>query len=539
MQPRKKPKVLFVQPKLPPSFWGMEFALPYSGYKYTNPPLGIMTLAGAISPEFDVEIRDENVQDVLFETDADIVGISGTLLQEFHISRLREIATYFRNAGKLICIGGPVANLTPDSVRQYCHVLFEGEGEYTWPQFLKDYMLDEHKEYYVQEEKVDMSQAPLPRVDLINPMDYSSAQIQTTRGCPFTCEFCDIIVMYGRKVRAKPVERVIEEVRLWAEAGQLFVFFSDDNFVGNRVYAKSLLVALIKFNEKRKHPVQFFTQASIDTARDPALMEMMRQANFVGVFIGIESPRKTALAETLKVQNACTTDLVEAVHTIQSNGLFVSGGMIIGFDSDDKDIFEEQFEFLQKAGIPFAQLSLLEAMPKTPLWTRMQETGRLIEYRRDLCTNIEPLSMTYDELITGYSKLIRKVYDYDNYVERYLRNLSHMKNHSFRQDRPVVTFRSFLTFCQIVFYFALSTHVERRKFFADMMVGTFRINASAWRWTFRYMLNFIHFHRFASEILMVVMAPAVEGDSAFLRHSQNLRRLIEIRDDPQREPAGT
>jgi radical SAM superfamily enzyme YgiQ (UPF0313 family) len=511
MQARNKPKVLFVQPKLPPSFWGMEFSLPHSGFKYTNPPLGIMTLAGAISPEFEVEIRDENVQNVLFETDADIVGISGTLLHDFHISRLKEIANYFRSAGKLICIGGPVANLTPDSVRNYCDVLFEGEGEYTWPQFLDDYLRGEHKTFYVQEEKVDMSLAPLPRVDLVNAMDYSSAQIQTTRGCPFTCEFCDIIVMYGRKVRAKPVERVIEEVRMWADAGQLFVFFSDDNFVGNRVYAKSLLKALINFNSNRKHPVQFFTQASIDTARDPALMEMMRKANFVGVFIGIESPRKSALEETLKVQNARTTDLVEAIHTIQSAGLFVSGGMIIGFDSDDKDIFEEQFAFLQEAGIPFAQLSLLEAMPKTPLWTRMQESGRLVEYRQNLCTNIEPLTMTYEELLTGYSRLIRKIYDYDNYVVRYLGGLSRMKNHNFEQDRPRVTLRSCLTFGNIVAYFALSSDAKRRKFFADMMLGTFKVNRNAWRWTFRYMLNFIHFHRFANENLMVVMAPVVES----------------------------
>lgn len=511
MPDRKKPKVLFVQPKLPPSFWGMEFSAPYAGYKYPNPPLGMMTLAGAISPEHEVEIRDENVKDVMYETDADIVGISGTLLHEFHIARLREIATYFRAAGKVICIGGPVATLTPDSVRDYCDVLFDGEGEYTWPQFLDQYSRNEHQSRYEQIEKIDMALAPLPRIDLINAMHYGSAQIQTTRGCPFTCEFCDIIVMYGRKVRAKPIERVVEEVKLWSDAGQLFVFFSDDNFVGNRVYAKDLLKALKQFNSDRAHPVQFFTQASIDTARDPALLEMMRDANFVGVFIGIESPRKSSLTETLKVQNVHTLDMAEAIHTIQSYGLFVSGGMIVGFDNDDKDIFEEQFQFLQKAGVPFAQMSLLEAMPKTPLWTRMQESGRLIEYREGLCTNIRPISMSYEELISGYSSLIKRVYEFDNYVERYLTSLKFMKGHQFLKDRPRVSPHSFLAFCKIILYFAASNEYGRRKFLWDMIVGTWKINRRAWRWTIRYMLNFIHFHQFANDNVMVVMAPAVEN----------------------------
>ncbi len=526
MPERKKPKVLFVQPKLPPSFWGLEFSLPYAGYKYPNPPLGLMTLAGAISADYEVEIRDENVQDVLYPTDADIVGISGTLLHEFHLSRLKEIAAYFREAGKVICVGGPVATLTSNSVRNHCDVIFEGEGEYTWPQFLKDYVSGEHKDLYVQTDKVDMSHAPLPRVDLVNAMDYSSAQIQTTRGCPFTCEFCDIIVMYGRKVRAKPIERVIEEVKLWADAGQLFVFFSDDNFVGNRPYAKALLTALADFNRSRKHPVQFFTQASIDTARDHSLMELMREANFVGVFIGIESPRKSSLAETLKVQNVHTTNMVEAIHTIQSHGLFVSGGMIIGFDNDDKDIFEEQFAFLQEAGIPFAQLSLLEAMPTTPLWTRMQEAGRLLEYREGLCTNIKPLSMTYEELIEGYNRLIKKVYDYDNYVARYLNALAHMKGHDFAQDRPRVSAHGFLAFCRIIYYFAFSDKTERRKFFSDMMFGTLKINPKAWRWTMRDMLNFIHFHRFANENLMVVMAPAVQNPGGENASSESSTGLV-------------
>lgn len=507
---RKKPKVLFVQPKLAPSFWGMEYAAPFGGFKYPNPPLGVLTLAGIISPEYECEVRDENVGNVVFPSDADIVAISGTLLHDFHVERAFAIADYFRAQGKLICIGGPVANLTPDVCRPHCDVLFEGEGEYTWPQFLKDYEEGNHKDTYVQVEKIDMCKSAVPRIDLINSYDYCAGQIQTTRGCPFTCEFCDIIVVFGRKVRTKPIEVVMKEVQLWADAGQELIFFSDDNFVGNRPYAKELLRELIRFNNARKHPVYFYTQASIDMAKDDELLGLLRDANFAGAFIGIESPRKAALQESLKVQNVHTEDLAVAIHKIQSCGLFVSGGMIVGFDNDDKDIFDEQFEFLQRAGVVFAQLSLLEAMPKTPLWERMKQNGRLEEYRTGLCTNIKPLNMTYDELVEGYSQLIRRVYDYDAYLERYLGTLTRMGSHKFPLDRPQPRLQNLINLLKIIVFYVFTVNARRRKFFFQMIQGTRRINPNAWRWTVRYLCNFIHFHRYAYEIGMVVIAPLVK-----------------------------
>lgn len=408
--------------------------MPYMGCRHSNPPLGILTLASVISADCDVEICDENVSPVNLETDAQIVAITGTYLQEFHLNRVIELATGFRQRGKIVCIGGPIADLSPELVRPHCDVLFEGEGELTWPQFVHDFKDCNYKDNYVQLEPFDMSAAPLPRIDLIKARDYGAGIVQTTRGCPFSCEFCDIIVVFGRKVRAKPIETVLREIEMWAKAGQYKIFFCDDNFVGNRVYVKKLLRELIKFNANRKQPIWFFAQASIDMVRDPELMTLLHDANFVSIFVGIESPRKASLTETLKFQNACTDDLVEAVHKIQSYGIWVDCGMIVGFDNDDADIFEEQFNFVQRAGLLRAQMGLLFAVPKTPLYERIKQDGRLIEPETHLSSHVRPLLMTYQELIDGYKKLVQRAYSYDAYRERYFTALTHMKQVTFRVD---------------------------------------------------------------------------------------------------------
>ncbi len=507
---KKKPKVLLIMPKLPPSFWGMEYSAPFVGYRYPNPPLGIMTIAGAISPDYEVEIRDENVEDVKTPTDADIVGISGTLLHSFHVERVLDLAKHFRAQGKTICVGGPVANLSPDIVRPHFDVLFEGEGELTWKQFLLDFENGVAKDHYQQTEMIDMTQAPIPRVDLIKAKLYGAAQIQTTRGCPFTCEFCDIIVMYGRKVRTKPVASVLQEVQMWADAGQDIVFFSDDNFVGNRVYTKQLLKELIDFNNKRQYPISFYTQASIDAARDPELLQLLADANFHGMFIGIESPRKESLVETKKTQNAVTIDMAQAIHTIQSYGLWVSGGMIIGFDNDDLAIFEEQYKFIQSAGVVFCQLSLLEAMPKTPLWERIKKEGRLLPYQDGLCTNITPRNMSYQELINGYTALVRRLYTPEAYLERYLISLQNMKGDLFKNDRHALDLKKVSFVFKTVAYYVFTTDGARRSLFLKMLGGTIKLQPKAWKWMVRNLSNFIHFQNFADRYTMVVLAPITE-----------------------------
>jgi len=500
----RKGKILFIQPKSPATFWGLELSGPYAGYRFFHPPLGLLTLAGLTPADYDVELRDENLGFVQYPTDADIVALTGNVVYPFQVERLKVLSEFFRGQGKLICIGGPVASLMPECARPYCDVLLEGEGEKIWPQFLTDYENGQVKNFYQQVEKIDMRESPIPRIDLINVHDYAIGSVQTTRGCPFTCEFCDIIVMFGRKVRTKPINQVIRELELWADAGQQFIMFADDNFVGNRPYVKELLREVVRFNCRRRYPVYFCAQASIDTAKDKELLELLRAANFFSIFVGIESPRKESLSETLKVQNVHTTDLAEAIHTIQSYGLLMAGGMIVGFDHDDKEIFEEQYDFLQRAGVPFSMMNVLTAVPKTPLYDRLKESGRIRPYSEDMVTNVQPAKMSYEELANGYVSLVKRVFSYDALLERFLTNIFYMRNHNFPHDRPRPRWRHVVGSLRTLKYYLLTDNRERRSFFFRMIWGTMKLNARALPLALRSLVSFIHLHEYAQTKVLVV-----------------------------------
>jgi radical SAM superfamily enzyme YgiQ (UPF0313 family) len=438
-----RPKIYLIQPKFPLSYWGMEHFIELTPFKAVFPPLGLLTLAGLTPPGFEVTLCDQNAgEQVDYQTDADIVGITGYIIQ---ITRVFEIADRFRALGKTVVIGGPIANLLAQECRPHCDVLFEGEAEYTWPRFLREYLEGTHSDHYKEEEKIHLPDSPPPRLDVLNRR-YAHGIVQSTRGCPFTCEFCDIIVMYGRKMRFKPVEQVIKEVEAWQARGTSQVFFADDNFIGHRPYAKELLRGLAAWNARQPHAMSFYTQVSVDMVRDEELLGLLRDANFVSVFIGIESPRKSSLAETKKTQNE-KLDLVEAIHKIQSYNLFISAGMIVGFDNDDATIFDEQFNFLQEAGIPMAMLSVLLAIPKTPLFNRLKAEGRL--FKPDPTgtdrthyvgtaggTNFHPLNMTAEELKEGQGRLYRRLYSAGAFQERLLANLHRFNNVTYRPEKP-------------------------------------------------------------------------------------------------------
>jgi radical SAM superfamily enzyme YgiQ (UPF0313 family) len=426
-----RPGIYLIQPKFPASYWGLEHFIELTPFDAVFPPLGLLTLAALTPPEFRVSLCDENAgEEVDYDTDAELVGITGYIIQD---SRVFAIADRFRARGKTVVLGGPMANLIPELCRPHCDVLFEGEAEYTWPRFLRDYALGRHADHYVEHEKIHLPDSPAPRLGVLKKR-YAHGVVQCTRGCPFTCEFCDIIVMYGRKMRFKPVEQVVREVAAWHRRGALQVFFADDNFVGHRAYAKELLRALAAWNARQRRPLSFYTQASVDMARDEDLLGLLRDANFISVFLGIESPRKASLAETRKTQNE-RLDLVEAVHKIQSHNLFISAGMIVGFDHDDTSIFDEQYEFLQEAQIPIVMLSVLLAVPRTPLYQRLEAAGRLVGVGKgeDGCsefvgtaggTNFYPLKMTRAELKRGQEELYRRLYAPEAFSARLMGNLS-------------------------------------------------------------------------------------------------------------------
>ena len=436
-------RIYLIQPKFPTSYWGLEHFIKLTPHDAIFPPLGLLTLAALTPPEFDVKVCDINAGEKLdYDTDADIIGITGYIIQ---MSQVFEIADEFRRRGKTVLIGGPMANLMPEECRPHCDVLFQGEAEYIWPRFLKEYVEGRHADHYEETEKIHLPDSPPPRLDVLTRR-YAHGIVQCTRGCPFTCEFCDIIVMYGRKMRLKPVERIIQEIEAWQARGIPQIFFADDNFIGNRAYAKDLLRAIVAWNAKQKDAMSFYTQVSIDMVRDDELMCLLRDANFISVFIGIESPRKTSLAETRKTQNE-KLDLVEAIHKVQSYNLFISAGMIVGFDADDATIFDEQYRFLQEAGIPLAMLSVLLAVPKTPLYERLKKEGRLktpnpangMDRSHFVGTaggtNFHPLNMTAEELKQGQGDLYRRLYSGEAFRQRLMSNLHRFHQVTYRPER--------------------------------------------------------------------------------------------------------
>jgi radical SAM superfamily enzyme YgiQ (UPF0313 family) len=446
----------------------MEYLLRMTQYKAVFPPLGLLTL-GALAPkDFRVTICDENAGErVDYDTPAQIVGLTGYLLQK---TAVLAHAEQFRRRGKTVVIGGPLANLLPEVCRPHCDVLFEGEAEYTWPRFLREYAAGRWADHYVETEKIHLPDSPPPRLDLARRR-YAHGIVQCTRGCPFSCEFCDIIVVFGRKMRFKPVEQVLAEVAAWHRTGVSIVFFADDNFVGHRAYAKELLRALARWNARQGRPLAFYTQASIDMVRDEELLRLLRDANFKEVFVGIETPRKASLAETHKTQNE-KIDLVDAVHTIQSHNLFVMAGMIAGFDNDDAAIFDEQYDFCQKAQIPIIMNSTLNASPRTPLAQRLQAEGRLLldDWAQDDfshqvkpgATNFRPLRMTMDELTQGQTKLIRRLYEPEAFQDRILGNLGRFQR---VKSRPQSVNRGEVTaFLRLVSFFCRQKRPARRFF---------------------------------------------------------------------------
>ncbi len=417
-------KIHLVTPKNPPSFWTYDQILPVLGKKCIFPNLSMPTVAGLTPGRHEVSMCDENVEEIDFDVDADVIGVTGYIV---HRKRMLEIIAGFQQRGRFVVVGGPYASLCPEELRGKCDVLFVDEAEETWPRFLADLEAGSWKSEYRPDEKPALTTSPTPRFDLLHVDRYHAMTIQFARGCPFNCEFCDIIVVYGRRPRAKTPDQVMREIEECHRLGARQVFIVDDNFIGNKKLAKDLLRRMAEWGERNGFPMDFNTEVSLNVAQDDELLALMRAARFTTIFIGIESPRKDSLKETHKTQNI-RGDLVESVRKIHSYGIQVQAGMIVGFDHDDATIFEEQLRFIQDARIPVSMTGMLQAMPKTPLHDRMAKEGRLVsESTGDqfVFSNIFPKSMSRLELYKGYRALIGDLYDFENYRKRTLDFLMH------------------------------------------------------------------------------------------------------------------
>jgi radical SAM superfamily enzyme YgiQ (UPF0313 family) len=430
-------KIYLVTPRNPPSFWTYDSILPVLGKRCIFPNLSMPTLAGLTSAEHEVVLCDENVEEIDFDVEADLVGVTGYII---HKQRMLEIVEAFRRRGRFVAVGGPFASLCPEEWRGRCDALFVDEAEETWPEFLRDFAEGRARAEYRPDEKPDLTLAPLPRFDLLRVDRYHALTIQFARGCPFNCEFCDIIVVYGRRPRAKTVAQAMREIAECHRLGARQIFIVDDNFIGNKKLAKELVREMARWGAEHGWPIDFQTEVSLNLAQDEELLRLMHDANFTTVFIGIESPRRESLQESRKTQNI-RGDLLESVRRVQAHGIQVQAGMIVGFDHDDESIFEEQLRFIQEARIPVSMTGMLQAMPKTPLHERVAREGRLLSASTGdqfVFSNILPRGMSRRALYEGYRRLVYQLYDFSHYRKRALAYLMHRGRqvHGGRNVRP-------------------------------------------------------------------------------------------------------
>ena len=417
--------IVLINPRFDPTYWGFDYALPLFRKQALLPPLNLATIAALTPSGHTVSIIDENVEPIDFErcARADIVGVGGMAVQR---DRMREIILELKERGIFTVLGGPWVTVSPEDLSGLVDVIFVGEAEETWPRFLAEWKEGRHEAHYEQAEKTDMSVVPRPRWDLLPMQKYLYGSMQVSRGCPFTCEFCDIIVVFGRRPRLKTAAQIRAELDGLAAAGMHDAFIVDDNLIGNKKAVKPILREIIRWQEERGYPLSFMTEASIDLAEDDEMIRLMLDANIDMVFVGIESPNEEALRETKKIQNLADRNgtLLEKVHHLQDAGLFVSCGMIVGFDNDDATVFETHRRFLADSRIAMVMLNVLAAIPQTPLFKRLQQAGRLGATERitahsaAVSTNVIPLRMTQEALFDGYLRLMRQLYAVDAFFDR-------------------------------------------------------------------------------------------------------------------------
>jgi radical SAM superfamily enzyme YgiQ (UPF0313 family) len=412
-------RALLIYPEFPPTFWSFKYALKFIRKRAALPPLGLLTLGAMLPKEWPKKLIDMNVAK-LTKKDlawADYAFISGMALQR---ASAREIIARCKEANLKVIAGGPLFTSEYDQFEGVDHFILN-EAELTLPPFLADLEKGCARRIYETSEFCDIRKTPAPMWELIELKHYASMGIQFSRGCPFNCEFCNITALFGHRPRMKTAGQIVAELDgLYNLGWRGSVFFVDDNFIGNKVYLKAhLLPALIRWQRGKKE-IPFNTEASVNLADDEPLMEMMVQAGFDAVFIGIETPSEESLAECNKQQNK-NRDLLESVKRMQRAGLQVTGGFIVGFDSDTPSIFQRQIEFIQKSGIVTAMVGLLNAPPGTKLHERMQEEGRLVDLmsgdNADGTTNILP-RMGLDALREGYGNLMQHIYSPKHYYQR-------------------------------------------------------------------------------------------------------------------------
>ncbi len=463
-------KILLVYPQYPDTFWSFKHALKFISKKASFPPLGLLTVAAMLPAEWEQKLVDMNVTRLADEDIAwaDYVFISAMVVQG---DSVREVIGRCQRLGTRTVAGGPLFTTGYEDYDEVDHLVL-GEAEVTLPRFIKHLEQGSARHIYPSRISPDIKGTPIPMWSLIDMKKYSAMNLQYSRGCPFDCEFCDIIVLNGHKPRTKDKSQVLAELdALYARGWRDGVFVVDDNFIGNKKKLKlEMLPAMIEWQKRRKYPFSLQTESSINLADDDELMRLMVEAGFNTVFIGIETPNEESLAECNKSQNQ-NRDLVASVKRIQNCGLEVQGGFIVGFDHDPLSIFKNQINFIQNSGIVTAMVGLLNAPTGTRLHQRLKKENRLLKNfsgnNTDGSLNFIP-KMNYETLINGYRQILDTIYSPKPYYERVRSFLKEYKPRRRRKNK--VHFYQVQAFLKSMWF--LGIREKGRRYYWQMFIST-------------------------------------------------------------------
>jgi len=463
-------KVLLIYPEFPDTFWSFKHALKFIRKKSSAPPLGLLTVGAMLPSTWEKQLIDLNVRP-LTKKDlgwADMVFISGMTVQRDSAKR---IISRCKGEGIPVVAGGPLFTMEYDKYTEVDHFVLN-EAEITLPEFLNDLANGETRRIYSTDDYPDLRSTPPPLWTLLNKNQYDSMPLQFSRGCPFNCDFCNVTALLGHRPRIKSAEQILVELDGLYELGwRSSVFFVDDNFIGNRRYLKEELLPALTRWRRGKTGYSFHTEASINLADDKELIQLMVNAGFNKVFIGIETPDEISLQECNKGQNA-NRDLAKDVKHLQRSGLEVQGGFIVGFDADTESIFQRQIDFIQKSGIVTAMVGLLQAPPGTKLYERLKNENRLSGEMSgdnvDGSTNIIPL-MGLEKLRDGYHYLMGQIYAPRQFYQRVK---TFLKEYQPLKVKTPLTWQQLLAFFRSIYHLGIVN--RERRYYWDLLFWTLR-----------------------------------------------------------------
>ncbi|MFO0633631.1 MAG: B12-binding domain-containing radical SAM protein [Nannocystaceae bacterium] len=507
-------RALLVYAQFPKTYWGIEYGLRIAGKRASLPPLGLVTLAALLPADWQLRLVDMNVEPL---READLAWADAVLVGGMHIQgdSMREVVRRAKALGKRTIVGGPGPSTAPEAFPE-ADVVFGGEAEGREQELValiegdaKGVATSAGAQALVRLDKSrrpDVKISPVPRYDLLRLDAYTSMSVQQSRGCPFTCEFCDIIEIFGRLPRMKTPPQVLRELdTLYALGWRGSVFIVDDNFIGNVREIRKLLPELQRWQDQRAQPFEFYTEASVNLAKEAGLPEAMVAAGFSSVFLGIETPSSDSLKAAKKLQNL-KLDLGEAIDRLTRVGLEVMGGFIVGFDTDDAGAFEIQREFLARAPIPLAMIGMLTALPGTALWRRLQAEGRLRSHgigdafgRPNFVT-----AMDEEVLLSGYASLMRELYSIDGYLARCLAHLERAPARS-RSPRLRAGWQRIL----LRSLWHLGVKSPRRRILWTLLAKVVQRSPGHVAWAFEKAIQGEHFLRYTEQDVLPMVARAL------------------------------